>query len=220
VKPRITRLPFWFYQLRLLLEVQPLLKMKQWLHPWLFSAYPVLALFALNIDQIRSTAMMRSLLVTIAESPKFVYAHFVAPHLPIVFGATGEAVTIPEDTDMATYEAAYRGEVIYLNQRILEIVREIIAVSANPPVIIIQGDHGDNKSESDYRMRILNAYYLPGVDRKKLYPSITPVNSFRLVFNEYFGGNYELLPDKSYFSDLQDPLNYTEILNTCVREGE
>ncbi len=47
-------------------------------------------------------------------------------------------------------------------------------------------------------MRILNAYYLPGVDKDILYPSITPVNSFRLIFNLYFDTNFELLPDENY----------------------
>jgi hypothetical protein len=32
-----------------------------------------------------------------------------------------------------------------------------------------------------------------------LYESITPVNTFRLVFNLYFGGSYDLLGDKNYF---------------------
>lgn len=33
------------------------------------------------------------------------------------------------------------------------------------------------------------------VDKSILYPSITPVNSFRLIFNLYFNTQYELLPD-------------------------
>ena len=45
---------------------------------------------------------------------------------------------------------------------------------------------------------ILNAYYLPDLDNNPLYPSITPVNSFRLVFNLYFGTDLELLPDRIY----------------------
>jgi hypothetical protein len=47
-------------------------------------------------------------------------------------------------------------------------------------------------------MRILNAYYLPDTDKKFLRPSITPVNSFRLIFNLYFNADLELLPDESY----------------------
>ena len=48
-------------------------------------------------------------------------------------------------------------------------------------------------------MWILNAYYLPGYDGD-LYATISPVNSFRLVFNSYFGGEYDMLEDVSYYS--------------------
>lgn len=62
----------------------------------------------------------------------------------------------------------------------------------------------EEATEVELRVKygILNAYYLPNVDKdalnSSLYPSITPVNSFRLVFNLYFDADYELLPDKSY----------------------
>jgi hypothetical protein len=170
-----------------------------------------------NVHRDRILFMFEKLTAvpTAVRSPKFIYAHFVAPHFPVVLGPNGEAVTLPGDPDPETYAAGYTGEVTYLNKRILEVVREIIAISASPPVIIIQADHGyDNASSSD-RMKILNAYYLPGIDQSLLYPSLSPVNTFRLVFNEYFNGNYPLLPDKSFFSPYQDSLEFTEIPNSC-----
>ncbi len=48
------------------------------------------------------------------------------------------------------------------------------------------------------RTEILNAYYLPGDGSLSLYPGITPVNSFRVIFNSYFGTDYPILPDISY----------------------
>ena len=61
-------------------------------------------------------------------------------------------------------------------------------------------------------MRILNAYYFPGVDANALYPSITPVNSFRLLFNLYLGESYELLEDKSYiFPDWEHPYVFIDV---------
>jgi len=49
---------------------------------------------------------------------------------------------------------------------------------------------------------ILSSYYLPGVDQDKiLFSSITPVNSFRLIFNYYFGEDYELLPDDIFIPE-------------------
>jgi hypothetical protein len=52
-------------------------------------------------------------------------------------------------------------------------------------------------------VRIPNAHYLPEATHPQLYPSITPVNSFRLVFDEYFNAGLALLPDRTYvFPDL------------------
>jgi hypothetical protein len=64
------------------------------------------------------------------------------------------------------------------------------------------------------RMKILNVYYLPGVD-EGLYATITPVNSFRVVFNHYFGQAYEMLDDISFYSAYDIPYNYTIVPNTC-----
>jgi hypothetical protein len=47
-------------------------------------------------------------------------------------------------------------------------------------------------------MAILNAYSVPG-GAPALYPSISPVNSFRVILNARFGESLPLLPDRSYF---------------------
>ena len=52
------------------------------------------------------------------------------------------------------------------------------------------------------RMRILNAFLLPGVDASNspVYDSITPVNNFRVVFNHYLGTKFEILPDRNFYA--------------------
>ena len=64
-------------------------------------------------------------------------------------------------------------------------------------------------------MEILNAYYFPD-GRESLYPSITPVNTFRMIFNAYLGTSLEILPDESYYSKYATPYELQEIVNTCV----
>ncbi len=39
---------------------------------------------------------------------------------------------------------------------------------------------------------------LPNVENSPLYDGISPVNSFRVVFNAYFGTKFALLPDRTY----------------------
>lgn len=170
-------------------------------------------------DRILSALDKLTRLPTWVDSPKFVYAHLIAPHDPYVFDRQGNMVDISEPMDDATFQAGYRDELIYLNQRVIEVVKKIILNSAIPPVIIIQGDHGHGRSSPDDRMKILNAFYLPGVNAQLLYPSITPVNTFRLVFDQYFGGQFGLLEDKSYFSVYESPYQFKEIPIECELTG-
>jgi hypothetical protein len=64
---------------------------------------------------------------------------------------------------------------------------------------------------------ILNTYFLPGFDSSDLNPKISPVNTFRLVFNQYFGGDYDMLEDKAFYSSYQYPYDLTLIPET--RDG-
>jgi len=140
------------------------------------------------------------------QGPKFVFVHILIPHAPLIFGPDGEILT---DTgyyggkggaavNREYFRHGYVNEVQFINSRMLDIVRTIIDQSRTPPVVIIQGDTGVRKGN---RLQILNAYYLSGKDNPILYSSITPVNSFRVIFDTYFGTEYGLLPDESFLDD-------------------
>lgn len=138
------------------------------------------------------------------EGPKFVFAHLLIPHGPFVFDAEGNFTTTP-----GSLEEAYNAQVEYLNNRLLAVFEVILAESARPVVIILQGDHGAPGTQFSHdRMKILNAYYFPDA-YNALYPSISPVNSFRLVFTTYFSDEYALLEDLSYYSTNEDFLDTT-----------
>jgi hypothetical protein len=156
------------------------------------------------------------------ETPKLVFAHIPAAHVPYVFGPEGELDnpwTLPVgkvDPDVARqgYIHAYSGQVAYVNKRLAETIDAILSKSEIEPIIIIQSDHGP-QAYYNYafdsvcikeRLAIINAYYLPGFDEKKLYPTISPVNTFRLIFDNYFDTNYGLLEDRSYLT-LRDDLS-------------
>ncbi len=138
--------------------------------------------------------------------PKFVYWHLIAPHPPFVFAEDGSYLLTGEA------DPGYINEIKYLNVRILELMQTIIRESRTPPVIILQADHG---LDTENRMAIFSAYYLPGNHGKWLYPEITPVNTFRVVFNELFDAGYPLLKDVSYFSEHDTPYNFTEVRYPC-----
>jgi hypothetical protein len=152
---------------------------------------------------------------TSVQGPKFVYAHLMIPHVPYIFGPIGEYTGDEDLSDMP----GYPNQVQYIDSRMPKIVQEIISRSKTPPVIIIQGDHGFYETGGvQKRMPILNAYYLPGTDSNKLlYPTITPVNTFRVVLNTYFNGKFDLLPDRNYYSpDKYDIYNVTYYENQSI----
>lgn len=148
---------------------------------------------------------------------KFVFVHLIVPHPPYVFGPTGGPVA-PEEIGTTRSEndaIRYRDQVIFISNRMKEILPRIIANSARPPIIVLLGDHGPTIPGSPAtRMKNLNAYFMPGANIP-LYPTITPVNSFRMIFNGYFGQDLPLLEDVSFYSSYDDPFSYKTIPNTC-----
>ncbi len=70
------------------------------------------------------------------------------------------------------------------------------------------------RSGSD-QFKILNAYYLPG-HNDLLYPTISPVNTFRLIFDTYLGADYPLLKDISYDSPVPYVFNFSTDPNPCL----
>jgi hypothetical protein len=168
---------------------------------------------------------------TQVEAPTFVFAHILAPHAPFVFGAEGEPLQPDNRFSVAggfnpaeasrfidigdrDYAQGYRDQVSFLAKRLQVTIDEILARSPKPPVIIIQADHGPgtvlswDKFQASYlveRTSILNAYYFPDHQYDTLYPEITPVNTFRIILNKYFGTDYELLADTSFFSTYEQP---------------
>ena len=152
--------------------------------------------------------------------PTYAYVHVISPHPPFVFGPNGEPTYPPdfwnEDREYPadSYAEGYQNQLTFLNKKVLEAVDEILAKSVTPPIIILQGDHGPWHQTRDKRMWILNAYYLPG-HQDKLFSKISPVNTFRYIFNAYFSGNYDMLPNVSYFSPVPKLYEFSEIKNTC-----
>ncbi len=146
------------------------------------------------VDQIRSLKAMPDV-----EGPKFVFAHIICPHAPFGFGPNGEPVDPARAFDYQDRDL-YLGQYVYITRQIEELVAVILERSAAEPIIILQSDHGLREHAGletgvDEWRKILNAYYLPGDGAQALHDSISPVNSFRVVSDHYFGTGYGLLED-------------------------
>jgi hypothetical protein len=132
---------------------------------------------------------------TQTDEPLFVFAHFMVPHDPFVFLPDGRF----EFTGDQGSIIGYRNNVAYIDNHLPNVLEEIIITSEVPPIIILMGDHGPTGKNvtPEMRMAILNAVYADEPAKASLYDDITPVNTFRILLNHYFGKNLELLEDVS-----------------------
>ena len=190
--------------------------------------------FVLNFLQEDHAQKVLSVFSRLAElptvgGPKFIFAHIVSPHPPYVFGINGEPV--PQINfkmlgEVWEQKELYLNQLIFINKKVEMLVDELLSKSEVPPIIILQADHGTATTfypeGTDYwasptrdmlreRLGIFNAYYLPQGGNRLLYDSITPVNTFRLIFNYYFGTNYESLGDQNYYSTYDLPYKLIDV---------
>jgi hypothetical protein len=163
-------------------------------------------------------------------APLFVFAHMLVPHDPFVFFPDGRYKTGVE-ADSLTRDKNYIDQLDYTNREIKELVHELLKKEPQP-IIVIQSDEGPfpirysaNLNNFDWReatveelrqkFRILNAIYFPDRGYNDLYEDVTPINTFRIIFNRYFGQNLPLLPDTSYShysgDDLYSFFDVTEV---------
>jgi hypothetical protein len=164
------------------------------------------------------------------ETPLFIFAHMLIPHDPHVFYRDGRFKPTAEAAKRRWSEN-YLDQLVYANTEIEKLVDRLLAKRPQP-IIIIQADEGPFperylRDEQDFdwhaatteelrqKFRILNAYYFPDGNYKELRPDITPVNTFRVVFNRYFGQDLPLLPDNSYTHRSEaDLYNLSDVTNT------
>jgi hypothetical protein len=151
--------------------------------------------------------------------PLFVFAHVTIPHPPFVLDCDGNATRTDRPFVLKDgnqffetggtedeYIRGYLGQLEYVNSRMKTIIEAIESKSPDA-VIVVQGDHGSRLrltselSTTNLReaVGILNAYRLPGRDASELLKEdISPVNTFRVIFNTYFGASYPLLENHHF----------------------
>ncbi|MFN8619455.1 MAG: hypothetical protein U0869_01750 [Chloroflexota bacterium] len=148
--------------------------------------------------------------------PKFVFAHILLPHPPYVFDADGSYPTAAERSQPDPVRLV--PQLTYTNTRIRELVDQLLdAPEGKQPIVILAadegpyppgygGDHGtfDWATASDEALRIkygiLDAFHFPAGMDQPIPEEMSPVNTFRLVFDRAFGMDLPLLPDRSYTS--------------------
>ena len=163
------------------------------------------------------------------DEPTFVYAHFNMPHTPYIFSANGEQVNPSRESNLGSYANVndYINYLKFANRETQKLVEKLLDTN-DPPIIIIQSDHGsafgvdwENPTSDMLRQRASNfqAFYLPNGDSGLMSEATTPVNIFRVLFNSYFNENYEILPDKIFWVLWNKPYDFKDITNVLIIEN-
>lgn len=158
-------------------------------------------------------------------SPKFVFVDLLLPHTPWQFNdQCGISGRLPNTAPVIRFTS----QLSCTNILLMKAIDAILKNSKTPPVIILQTDEGAKRNNNEAikypnkngviggfkdasldtileRTKILNAFYLPG-HSDQLYQTISPVNTMRVVLNEYFNAKLPILPDKTYTFDDYDKL--------------
>ena len=109
----------------------------------------------------------------------------------------------------------YQDQVPFIDSMLENTITTLISRSTRPVVIILQTDTGPWLTTGADQFKILNAYYMPG-HTAQLYPDISPVNSFRVVLDAYFGAQIPLVKDVSYYSPIPHIYDFSTVPNPCI----
>lgn len=160
------------------------------------------------------------------KSPKLVFAHVMAPHLPYLKDKNGETINTKKRDDILIDEKTKEYKInkqscleylIYTNSQTQKAVDNILRTTNNNAYIIILGDHGlrlhyYSKNEDKNLYFLLNekntmnsffntflAFYSPKQNYSEYKDSRTLMNFFINFSNDVFNTNYKKQNDKFYF---------------------
>lgn len=176
--------------------------------------------------------------ITSRKGPFMIYAHIMIPHKPYIYDENGHYPKKGKKFSGVQVESyhpelqdklrKYFAQMTYLHKVILNIIDHIKENSEEPPIIIVQGDHGirhmvlqrEKEGRTDIPQDIfpelfsvLNVYHFPGFDYSQLDDDISPVNTFRVIFNHYFKTDFAILPNRHFFSFPDNQRDFQEVTN-------
>jgi Sulfatase len=180
-----------------------------------------------DADHVKRTLDGVARVSTLPE-PTFVFAHILNPHRPYVFDEDCESLKArlmgvngwsPEK------QSAYIDQVQCMNHLVLGVVKTILRNSTEPPIILLQGDHGTSTrlyftaksaeavspAQARERFGAFGAYYLPHGGDRLFQDSVTLVNVFRKVLDYYFQAGLPLAPDNLYMSLEKSPYRFVRV---------
>jgi sulfatase-like protein len=167
-----------------------------------------------DVDYVRSTFGGLAQLAA-NPAPTFAFAHVINPHPPFVFDPQCRPASRSAGaSDKIKRRVRYLEQLNCLNGLVLQLVTTLIRTSPQPPIILLQGDHGTNTlrfsnsptaeaipiEKARERLGAFGAFYLPGGGDREFGDSVSLVNVMGNVLRYYFGADLPREPDDMYLS--------------------
>jgi hypothetical protein len=148
--------------------------------------------------------------ITIAkyEKPIYVFSHIYVPHPPFLFDSNGNDVS-PKHRGIGGLQSwedpeGYINQFIYATKEIKQII-ENIEKNDSEAIVILQGDTGTStglKIRTNLGMNEIyqkhSNFYALKIPKLTEVEMIYPVNTYRIIFNNYFDTKYEYLEEKIF----------------------
>jgi hypothetical protein len=178
-----------------------------------------------DVDYVRSTFSGMAQLAT-NPAPTFAFAHVLNPHPPFVFDRQCRpASRSAGGRTKEQRQQRYLEQLNCLNGLVLQLVTTLIRSSPQPPIILLQGDHGTNTlrfsnsptaeaipiEKARERFGAFGAFYLPGGGDREFGDSVTLVNVMGNVLRYYFGADLPREPDDMYLSLEGSPFRFHRV---------
>lgn len=134
-----------------------------------------------------------------SAKPVFYLLHVMLPHEPYIYKADGTLQYKGYNSD----PALFLDQLKYTNTVAESVVDNILQSQKDrKTVILLQGDHGYkfDRKDKHFKSESCNIFYAVYTSEKQYgqwYPTISGVNSFRVLFNETFKEKFPLLGDSS-----------------------
>ncbi len=129
--------------------------------------------------------------------PIFSFTHILLPHDPYLYDENGALLKSPQPDN--NNMSRYLGQLKYCNSLIKKITDSLLKNTSRKKIIIIQGDHGYRHYTSarpGAQFDALNAIYFYDKDYSGLRKNMSHVNTYRVIFNKFFGTSLPMLEDR------------------------
>lgn len=166
-----------------------------------------------------------------SDRPVFIFWHMFLTHEPFIFNTDGTCAAHPYWADRSWKERqeTYLSHLKITNGILKSKIEFIQSQSRRPTIIVVQADEGplpweilQNKTDYNYwnapeeviklKHGMFNAIYLPSENYKDFSAQMSPINNFRIIFNELYESRLPYLPHRFYdLKSEKEPLKLKDI---------